>query len=119
MYQPPHRRLLEGMKTALTAAALLVALAACSSQADEPAPKKDAQSGTPACSDVWQEGATLPADYEGCETADTIEAAVYYDCADGTRLTTFQDKWWALAGEKVHADPDGSGYSEAFAACKP
>lgn len=74
-----------------------VALAGCSSSDDS-----SNSNSTPSCADVWQPGATLPADYQGCRRADgTLEAAVAITC-DGPDLVTYGSISFAFLGGTVH-----------------
>lgn len=58
----------------------------------------------PACADVWQAGATLPATYDGCQDAEKgkwVEAMVYH-CSSGQRLVTYGTTFYAAKGEVVN-----------------
>lgn len=79
--------------------------------------------GLPDCADVWVEGETLPEDYEGCMDGDMTVALVTSDCTDGSRLTGYDDRYWALLGGEIKdagaedataADPE---YGADLAAC--
>ena len=76
---------------------------------------------TPPCSSVWQDGSTLPSDYDGCMDGDTFEVLITRDCADGSKLTTFQDRFYAVLGGTIHESEgeqaDDAGYARAWHEC--
>lgn len=138
-----RRDLLPGVKSTLVALALLLALAGCSGSDDESdssgTPDASASSAssavddgstsedgaTPACSEVWVEGQTLPADYGLlCQDGDRLELAVTFPCGDGGGdLTGYQDRFWARLGGEIFdagardAMPQDPDYEADFAAC--
>ena len=59
------------MKTLIGSAAVALALVGLAGCGDDE-PRKDRPEGAPDCADVWVEGKTLPADYEGCNDGDTF-----------------------------------------------
>lgn len=92
------------MRTLTALALTLLALTACSSNNDD----NDDTSGStdagslPACTDIWVEGNTLPADYDGCQNDnDTIEAAVTQTCTNGDTFTGYDDRYWAILGGEI------------------
>src|SRR6187401_1423828 len=98
----------------LLAATVLAAVTGCSGTSSD-------ESGTSAsCSDVWQDGKTLPANYEGCKLPDgSLQVATFHDCG-GRKLNTYGNAW-AFAGGEIHqvtgevaADP---AYRLAFNNC--
>ncbi len=133
------------------AGALLSGLAGCSSDddgpADDPTPAPSASPdtedppsetasatpsetpsqapvppGTPACADVWTDGATLARVYTGCADGDTYVEADRLGCSSGQRIVTYADRFFAVAGSTVtetagplRADDD---YNDAVARCR-
>lgn len=95
---------------------LAIALTACGDKPDGNSPSGEGD--LPKCSDVWVNGETLPADYDGCANGGTTEAAVTIDCTDGGEFTTYDDRFFAVLGGKItEADPDSESYTEAYNAC--
>lgn len=76
----------------------------------------------PACSQVWRDGARLPADYRGCTDAAGQEVRAEKTlCSFGKPLVTYDDRFYALPGRRINAtqgslasDPD---YRSAKSAC--
>lgn len=107
------------MKRTLVAGLLLASLTACGGgDGGSDNPIQDAADNAPQCSDVWAVGKTLPKDYEGCMRDGTIEAAVVYNCDDGSKLTGYDNKFFALVGGPIEPQTDET-YSAAFDKCKP
>lgn len=112
-------------RLALSLGSLALLVSACGN-GDEPSPEAGIDPGetTPACSDVWVDGETLPEDYEGClENADLIAAAVFSDCADGSQLTSYDGRFYGLLGSEI-TEVEGEmaadrGYKKAFYDCRP
>ncbi|RYB93014.1 hypothetical protein EUA93_00780 [Nocardioides oleivorans] len=72
------------------------------SPTDEPSETPTEPAG-PACAEVWVAGATLPANYNGCQDADKdkwVQAMVYH-CSSGQRLVTYQRNFYAAKGEVI------------------
>lgn len=94
------------MKTLLGSVALLLALTSCSSSdGDNKNPNEDGgpTSESASCADIWVAGNTLPSDYDGCEiSADLLEAAAVSECADGSKWTGYDDRFYAKLGGKIH-----------------
>lgn len=88
---------------------------------DGPVSEKPAEpAGPPSCGEVWVDGATLPAKYDGCVRPDgSIEAAVVYDCDSGIgRFTGYDDRFFALLGGKItEAGSDSPEYGAAYEEC--
>ena len=107
------------MRIAIAVAALL-SVVACGAGEDEKAYTEftDAVAATPNCADVWVVGETLPEDYEGCrDDDDVLQLSAYYTCDDGTKLTGYDDRLYAVMGSEIR-DHNDNGYVRAFAACK-
>lgn len=74
----------------------------------------------PECSQVWQTGQTLPANYAGCSNGGTVEAAVEHACKSGPGLVAYGNSWAQLGGPiqtaqgELAADP---AYKAAFDGC--
>lgn len=119
----------------IAAALLPTALMGCSSD-DEPATADDnvieidgeeaeelleGIDEWPSCSNVWVAGQTLPEGYEGCTDGEALVAHVYFECADGETLSSYEDRLWVLTpGEIADAGGDTSSdddYSKAYDAC--
>lgn len=81
-------------------------------------------SASPRCSDVWKAGETISEDYDGClDDTQHLVAAVKDNCKDGSELTTYDDRYWAVLGGEVQdtgsaggTDTD-QGYADAQASC--
>lgn len=97
------------------AAVVLLPLSACGSPDSSAAPARDTTPSSavaPECSDVWQEGKTLPLDYAGCLS----EAAVLgwdkeFSCAKMFVMEdekSGEDEWLAEPGESVQKYTDES-----------
>lgn len=77
----------------------------------------------PDCSGVWVAGRKLDERYDGCATMQSMDLAVVIDCADGSRLTTYQDRYWAVLGGRIKDSgsnggiSDDPGYSDDYQAC--
>ena len=114
-------RILAGV-VALTAGLASGCAGAEQQTADRPEPAT--QTGTlPDCEDLWVDGEQLPEPYEGCTAGEVVEAATYYTCTDGRRLTA-SDRGWAFSDDRViHTteDPDNDkAYARAlYEDCKP
>ena len=115
--------------TGITAVALLaISLTACGNESDQEGSgdtgnesSAPPEASVPACDEVWVEGETLPEDYEGCDLDGTVQAAVYYDCADGRKFAAYggvEPNLWAFYGDAINAGGvDDESYAEAFASC--
>ncbi len=110
------------MARLLATVAALFVLAGCSDvprEEEDPSdlgPQGAAASAVdlPACDDVWRPGRTLPADYEGCAQGDIMAFADPDECADGSRLHTYDDDLWAFAGRSVQRSPALRSEDPAF-----
>lgn len=102
--------------TSLAAVLLALALAGCGSGSDKPTKadqSTDTSDADPKCSEVWKVGATLPSDYEGQCTGDgTIEVSGVYDCEDGSKMSTFDDRYFAKLGGVIAPGPEGADGKE-------
>lgn len=89
------------------------------SPSDKPSPT--APPGTPACADVWQEGATLPRSYSGCVDGDTYHERSAIGCSSGQRLIRYDDRFYSVPGGTVQqARPSlakDKAYRKDLAAC--
>lgn len=61
-----------------------------------------AGSALPDCTEVWQDGETLPADYSGCVADGEPVAAKRQRCASGQVLVTYADRYYAAAGQVIN-----------------
>ncbi len=103
------------MKTQMATALLAVAfVVGCSSDDTSGSSSNGGGGGMPACDDVWVDGNTLPKDYEGCLNGNTIEAAVTRDCKDGTKFTTYQDHFYAVLDDTIHANMGETAADPAY-----
>lgn len=67
------------------------------SKSTEPAP-----SGTPECSEIWQDGRRLPRFYAGCVEGETYVKRDSLGCSSGQRMVTYADRFYAVLGGDVH-----------------
>jgi len=122
------------MKNAIAAILLAVTLAACGGGDDEPAAPSTPEATTetaaaelPECSEVWVDGKTIPADYEGCvRDGETVEANAK-PCGDGpeefVQYQYVEDEitypFVAILGEKVieYIDDENAPYAKTFDKC--
>lgn len=108
------------MRLTVVASVLLVALTACGGSKDAKADNGQTATTTPTggttsndgpyrCDDVWKVGATLPSDYNGScmEDADNVAMSGVAGCADGSKFSTYDDRFYAKLGGKVFGGPDG------------
>ena len=59
--------------------------------------------GTPDCTSVWREGATLPRGYSGClEDADFVRRDAL-GCSSGQRIIRYADRFYAVPGGTIHS----------------
>ncbi|MBJ7358170.1 hypothetical protein [Nocardioides sp.] len=76
----------------------------------------------PACTDIWVEGAKLPADYKGCLEDQTAVKAKNQYCEFGKKLVTYGDRFWAVRGGLVNdaGGPlkDSADYRDDLASCQ-
>lgn len=136
------------MRLPALALALLLVLAGCTSGDDDgvdstDAPRSDPGSSTdtggdasqeseeesdppqpelPACGQVWEPGATLPQDYDGCLLRGEEPVQEVYECDDDRRLVVIDDRRFAFTGGEV-VEPedsplqDGEAFSSAYSEC--
>jgi ABC-type Fe3+-hydroxamate transport system substrate-binding protein len=122
------------MKATLAAILLAVTLSACGGSdepvEEEPTTPSEATSAAelPQCSDVWVDGKTIPADYEGCvgEDGKTV-AADAKPCGPGPeQFVQYQYvkddvtyPFVAILGEKVieYVDDENAPYAKTFDKC--
>ena len=58
--------------------------------------------GTPACTEVWQAGRTLPRGYAGCaDAAGLLAAPDVLGCSSGQGLVRYDERFWAVAGGPI------------------
>ena len=79
-------------------------------------------SSTPACSDIWKDGAVLPSGYTGCVSDGKPGAEESVKCQDDTSLIVFNEAFYAVTGAKIRKSADSplqdtEQYSKAFTAC--
>lgn len=122
------------MRRLTTVAVLALALTACGGGDDEAeeggttAPETSessseaAEPAVPTCSDVWQEGQSLPADYEGCMDGETLVVATFLSCSDGRSLYTYEGVEPNLFAFDTDAIQVGGAadraYSDAYGECQ-
>ncbi|QCW50274.1 hypothetical protein FE634_07430 [Nocardioides dongxiaopingii] len=93
------------------------------SETGEPTPSTTpVPEGTPACAEVWVDGASLPRTYAGCAEGETFVAPDRLGCSSGQRIVRYADRFYAVAGSDVTEtsgplaqDPD---YGDAVARCR-
>ena len=111
--------LVSGLRVrAVTCAALAACvLASCGQQdgegaaEEQPRPEssssssagEEAPSGTPDCSEVWQQGGAIPRGYQGCadETGTYVERDAL-GCSSGQRMVRYGDRFWGVLGGTVN-----------------
>ncbi len=78
--------------------------------------------GTPACGDVWSEGATIPRSYDGCVQDGALVEREVLACSSGQRLVTFADRFYGVAGGEVRVSEqaleDDRDYRSAVRSCR-
>lgn len=82
-----------------------------------------APAGTPACTELWQAGRTLPKGYAGCaDAAGLLVAPDVLGCSSGQGLIRYDERFWAVAGGPVQG---GKGtlagsrdYQKVVATCR-
>lgn len=109
----PARPAVGGLLVGLLAGAVAYGVGAAGADA----PRTD-----PACAEVWVEGRTLPADYDGCLDVDgTRSGAPYRECADGARFVSWQGSWAVTGGPVVSAGTGAAAadpaHGDVLAAC--
>lgn len=66
------------------------------------------------CADDWQEGKQLPESYQGChQDKGSPAGAVWYACADGSRVYLYADDWYTRDGV-IHV---GDGLESTIGEC--
>lgn len=119
----------------LAAMAMTAALVLMSSCGEDSSPTADdtasdssgsasgspSDSGLPACSDVWVDGAKLPRGYHGCADGGDVVKANRFECSSGQWFVTYVDRYWAVIGGVISegtspltSDPD---YKRAIRSC--
>ncbi len=139
--RPARLRVPRRPRAALLTVVLLGALGACGGGDDEatdpagspsasPAPEDagpssaapEAPAGTPACSDVWSEGATIPRSYAGCVQDGALVEREVLSCSSGQRLMTFADRFYGVAGGEVRVSEqaleDDRDYRASVRSCR-
>jgi len=101
---------------------MLLAMTACGGDGDGDEGGGSA-SDQPDCESVWVEGELLPEDYDGCkEPEDVVADSKTTDCADGSTIATWDDRFYATLGEEVQAVEgdiaSDAKYDTFTAACK-
>jgi hypothetical protein len=122
------------MKNAIAAILLAATVVACGGGDEEPTtpstsetPSETAAAELPECSEVWVDGKTIPADYEGCvRGGETVEANAK-PCGDGpeefVQYQYVEDEitypFVAILGEKVieYVDDENAPYAKLFDKC--
>jgi hypothetical protein len=85
-------------------ALVTLGLTACGSdQSSEATGTGSSTNGMPACTSVWQDGATLPRTYGGCVQDDQVVAPDSLGCSSGQRIIRYADSYYAVPGGTVHA----------------
>ncbi len=69
------------------------------------------------CDEIWVVGATLAADYIGCKKGNNEQPAAVISCNDGSKLTAYDDRFFAFLGEEIQSKDDEQAYEDAFTAC--
>jgi len=87
-----RRQILSSLFSGLSVTAVMTCITACSSTDETPV-----SNSVPACSDVWVEGKTLPADYEGCMDSDSLVISI----SDNTGAVVYDDRFSAQPGQTI------------------
>lgn len=104
------------MRIALGLSALVLAATgvACSDQTE------NNESGTAGradelgeCADVWIDGETLDAGYQGCSVDGQPELPSVVTCESGDQFTTYDDRFFAVLGGQITEASAGSTEYEA------
>ncbi len=70
------------------------------------------------CADVWIDGETLDAGYQGCSIDGEPMLPNVVTCESGDQFTTFDDQFFAvLGGEITEAPADSAEYTAALEEC--
>lgn len=84
-------------------------------------PEEATTPGTPQCTDVWIDGATLPKPYRGCYEGSVKVAKDSRYCEFLKPLVTHADHFYAVAGGQITETADllkkDAGYRKALRAC--
>jgi len=106
------------------AVALLVASGCSSDDATTQAVDESlspTERSAPACSDVWRPGKVLKRGYDGCLDSGVVVAPALLACKNGSTFTTYDDRFYAVIGERVNAVrgtmASDRRYSEAYNKC--
>lgn len=123
------------LRPALLGAAILLAIAGCTS---DDSPNRDgsdptatpstsssstaAQPAGPDCADIWQAGETLPTNYTECVAGGVVGDQDVTECKDGTSLIAFANTFYAVTGGEIRKPDvapmqDTEEYGNAFSAC--
>lgn len=92
-------------------------LAACGGEGSADSNGPDGSgSDVPACADVK----VIDEDFEGCEEDGSIQAAVIYDCEDGSKLVAAGSVFGKVGEEATHVPDaaDSQEYSAMWDECK-
>jgi hypothetical protein len=65
-------------------------------------PSETAPPGTPQCSKVWRDGASLPRTYVGCVDDTGFVKRDRLGCSSGQAIVRYDDRFYGVAGGTVH-----------------
>lgn len=108
----------------MAAAALVVLAAGCGTEnGGSPGSSESSADagGSPACSEVWVDGATLPTGYDGCYAAGVKVGAVKHRCGFGSPIVEYDGRFYAVVGKQVNETPDlatSAQFKRALASCQ-
>lgn len=74
----------------------------------------------PLCGEVWIAGDPLPDPYKGCYDADTFVKAEAQRCAFGSKLFTYDDRFYAAQFNTINETPglaDSPAFQKALEQC--
>ena len=67
----------------------------------------------PFCDEIWVTGETLPRTYQGCVLqGNNVKPFSPEECASGAYYATYEDRWYAVPGDKIQESKGGDIFSD-------